>query len=211
VNNPAHYDSSAWFKIQSYKRVVDSVMREEICYADAPIEKMKPCGPLNNLVCDALMWVAQTRGYNPDFAIMNYGGIRNSLPAGKITIGDVYEVYPFDNDMVVVFLPAHNLNDICTLAMKKNGIPVSGLYIHGDENDCRIKVVFSRSRKDTYLVVTSDYLVNGSDDFDFLKGNKFINTGIKVRDAIISYLRHLGRVKPNHEKRVNIDKQAGIP
>ena len=39
-----------------------------------------------------------------DFALTNSGGIRESLPAGKITKGDVLAVLPFDNVLEVVAL-----------------------------------------------------------------------------------------------------------
>jgi hypothetical protein len=41
-----------------------------------------------------------------------------------------------------------------------------------------------------YLVITSDYLANGGDDMNFfLKPISYYPLGIKVRDAIIDYLK----------------------
>lgn len=35
-----------------------------------------------------------------DIGIINYGGLRKSLPAGNITMRDIYEINPFGNEMV---------------------------------------------------------------------------------------------------------------
>ena len=36
-----------------------------------------------------------------DIGIINYGGLRKSLPAGNITMQDIYEINPFGNEMII--------------------------------------------------------------------------------------------------------------
>lgn len=59
---------------------------------------------MGDLVADALKWKAGKLNLKVDFALTNSGGIRESLPAGKITKGDVLAVLPFDNVLEVVAL-----------------------------------------------------------------------------------------------------------
>ena len=60
----------------------------------APFE-LKPDveSALSNLMTEAVL-----DSFDADIAIHNvFGGIRNGLPAGDLTFGDVYGMFPFDN------------------------------------------------------------------------------------------------------------------
>ena len=53
---------------------------------------------LGDLVADALLWEAELMAdVAPDASIVNGGGIRDSIDAGDITIGEVLDVLPFIN------------------------------------------------------------------------------------------------------------------
>ncbi len=54
---------------------------------------------LGNLVADAMVWKARSMGVLADFALMNAGGIRASLPAGSVTRKNAYDVLPFGNTL----------------------------------------------------------------------------------------------------------------
>jgi 2',3'-cyclic-nucleotide 2'-phosphodiesterase (5'-nucleotidase family) len=47
-----------------------------------------------------------------DVAITNNGGIRTSFPEGNITLGNVYEVMPFDNELVVITLSGETMKKV---------------------------------------------------------------------------------------------------
>jgi len=51
---------------------------------------------LSTMICDAMTEVS-----GADFAITNGGGIRSSIEAGKVTMGDVIRVLPFNNIVTV--------------------------------------------------------------------------------------------------------------
>lgn len=58
---------------------------------------------LGDLVADAVFWEADRMADDtPDCAIVNGGGIRQSLPPGEITTGDVLNVLPFLNYVCTV-------------------------------------------------------------------------------------------------------------
>ncbi len=52
----------------------------------------------NNLAAFEAMVFREYLG--TDIGIINYGGLRKSLPAGNITMRDIYEINPFENEMV---------------------------------------------------------------------------------------------------------------
>ena len=60
---------------------------------------------LGELTANAIRHVARAAGYDPDFCLINGGSVRASIPAGDITKGDLVEVFPFGNQIVVFDLP----------------------------------------------------------------------------------------------------------
>jgi 5'-nucleotidase len=64
--------------------------------------------PLANLMTDALR-----ESLGADIAIHNVlGGIRSGLPAGPLTFGDVYNMFPFDNRIVILNLSGREVRNI---------------------------------------------------------------------------------------------------
>ena len=58
---------------------------------------------LGDFICDAILWEAQQMADDmPDGAILNGGGIRQSIKAGDITEGDILDVLPFINHICTV-------------------------------------------------------------------------------------------------------------
>src|SRR3989442_15070682 len=68
-------------------------------------------GLLGNLTADALRSGAGG-GLEAQFALQNAGGLPISeIPAGPISYGQIFDLYPFDNEQVVVSLRASDVRD----------------------------------------------------------------------------------------------------
>lgn len=65
-----------------------------------------------------------------DFAIMNAGGIRDSLPAGRITYKDILTVQPFGNTLCVLEMTGREVLEYLQTAIQFT--PGSGGYAHFD-------------------------------------------------------------------------------
>ena len=77
---------------------------------------------------------------------------------------------------------------------RKAGVPVSGLRMV--INNDKVSVVkigtFAFDKSKNYRVATSDYLSNGGDHMNFfLDPISIENTGIKLRDAILTHIINL--------------------
>jgi len=73
-----------------------------VARAEAPFCNKEELGCM---MCDAFM-----DAFDADIAVENPGGVRiDSLPAGDITVLDIYEMDPFDNDAVVLELTGEEL------------------------------------------------------------------------------------------------------
>ena len=142
--------------------------------------------------------------FNPDFCILNNGGFRSSLNKGSITIGDIFQIMPFDNHLLILEIQGEEMNDLIkyikdkstTNISRKSGVPLSGirLKISGDKvNRCMISNKMYDPLK-TYKVLTTNYLASGGDDMVFFKNCRtLLNTKLLLRDVIIRYIEELGK------------------
>lgn len=196
VNDSIKEDASIRQLIEPYKQDLDKEMSEVLISSEIVFEKAQPEGALGNLVADIVLEKANEL-YRPDdfkyadFCLLNNGGLRVSLPQGEITRGKIFELMPFENEIVIVTLSGENVSELLHYIIAVGGQPVSGLQIKSMSQpnaQSLIKgVPFDKNK--TYKVITSDYLADGGDKMDFFKTPiKIEATGYKIRDAIIDYL-----------------------
>jgi len=165
-----------------------------------PKERGKPETKLGNLVADLSLEVANEL-YKPidndsiNFCLLNFGGLRTSLPKGEITRGKIFELMPFENELVVVTVNKDNYYSFLEYIYTSGGQPISGdisIRKEGDDivMDFIDKFKNRRKKKTSYKILTSDYLANGGDNMKFfLNPIKTEPVGIKLRDAIIKYCK----------------------
>ena len=189
-------DASAKQLIEPYKKDLEKEMNEVLIISETAFEKAQPEGALGNLVADIVFEKGNER-YRPDdfkyadFCLLNNGGLRVSLPQGEITKGKVFELMPFENEIVILTLNGEKVSELIHYIISVGGQPVSGLQIKSmsqPNSQALIQgVPFDKNK--TYKVITSDYLSAGGDKMEFFKNAiKVETTGYKIRDAIIDYL-----------------------
>jgi 2',3'-cyclic-nucleotide 2'-phosphodiesterase (5'-nucleotidase family) len=186
--------------IEPYRSKMEGEMNTVIAESVSPIEKGLPEGRLGNFVADACLYET-TKIYYPtdnkpvDFAILNNGGLRRPLPSGKITRGDVYELMPFENELVVLTMNGADVKNIFNFIASKGGAPVSGVRFT-ISNKQAINILINGQPLDTlkmYKALTSDYLANGGDSYGMLTNVPRESTGLKVRDAIMQFMMTLNQ------------------
>ena len=80
---------------------------------------------LGNLVCDAMR-----EATGADAAIQNNGGIRATIPKGKITLEQAYTLLPFDNTLITVQLTGEQVSRILEQNAATEGmLQVSGIRV----------------------------------------------------------------------------------
>jgi len=204
-------DSSVARFLTPYRQKMNSTMNEVLTRSTGRIEKKPIDGPLNELLTDALLQQAAQRYGKPlDVSHLNYGGIRNNLPAGDITTGSIFEVMPFDNQLVVLTMTGDMLKQLLDHFAKGDKLVVGGLRAkirNGQVQD----VTFTNGRtlqpNETYTVALSDYVADGGDNAVFLKDAvKRENINYLIRDALIDYFRQQGKtgqpIKPVSDGRI---------
>ena len=116
-----------------------------------------------------------------DVSIINTGGVRATIDSGDITRADVFEVFPFNNAVVIVNL---------------SGALIKSLY---SENEGYLYMGLSDSIGSSYLLLDDDtiyqlavidYVFEGTYYYQFknLTKSDYIETDVLLRDLLISYL-----------------------
>lgn len=151
-----------------------------------------------------------------DLAVNNGGGIRASINAGPITIGDIYTVLPFDNTLVKVQMTGRDLlaalEHSVRLYPEQNGgfLQVSGLELVFDpsrEPGTRVMDVMIGGQgldlDKTYTVATNDFVAAGGDGYTMFQSAKvLVETGEMLRDAVAGYFIEEGAIAPEVEGRI---------
>lgn len=163
-------------------------------------------GPQNlvgNMVCDAMK-----EAVNADFAFLNLGGIRGDIAKGAVTYRDIFNVMPFDNQIVVLNVSGKKLKEIVEARV------VGGR--HGLRSSSKMQITVNRKRADNdrvtnlivngkplnpnkiYRVATTDFLLAGNAGLTLLTKipeeqiERYENS---LRKAIEDYFRKNSPVK----------------
>jgi 2',3'-cyclic-nucleotide 2'-phosphodiesterase (5'-nucleotidase family) len=128
----AGIDSAIYREILPYKESMSANMGQALVESEEVMERGTPEGKLGNFFSDALMEVAKSKyiddgGHPIDFAFFNNGGLRNPIPKGQVTTRNVYELMPFENEMVVLSMNGTLASKLFNYIAAKNGVPVSRL------------------------------------------------------------------------------------
>jgi 2',3'-cyclic-nucleotide 2'-phosphodiesterase (5'-nucleotidase family) len=193
-------DSSVYKYILPYKEKLTAEMNVSLAESEEALERGLPESKLGDFVADACLTEASkifypSDGRQADFAFFNNGGLRRPLPKGKITRGDVYELMPFENELVVLTIDAALVKKISNFIASKDGGPVAGIRFR-IKNQEATEITIHGERLDTlktYKALTSDYLANGGDSFEFLIGATRERVNLKVRDALLQNLQSTGK------------------
>jgi 2',3'-cyclic-nucleotide 2'-phosphodiesterase (5'-nucleotidase family) len=181
--------------ISPYRAELNEKMDVVIGHAGMPLDKGNPEAPLNNFIAD-LMLKRANREFEKEVqvAITNAGGLRTGIPKGPITIRNIYEVMPFDNELVVLKMTGIKLITLAEEIGEENGEPISGMRLEFLDNELfKISVQnLPVNKEKIYYVITTDYLsAPGRRSLKILSEADRTFLGITLRDAIIDEIKEL--------------------
>lgn len=180
--------------IQPMKSRVDNEMNVVIGRAAETMKAHKPESLLSNFNADVYKLSASEylKG-KVDIAIVNLGGLRTQIPAGNITVRNVFELMPFENELVVVWLKGDKLLGLLNYFAEIGGQGVSGIRMNM-ENNKAVNILINGEPLDihkTYSIATNDYLAGGNDKMiQLAQYEKRINTGLKIRNMLLDYVKN---------------------
>lgn len=200
--------------VDPYKQKVDAETAKVIATSEGELTKDGAETTLGNFVCDALLYASksQFKGDSVDVVLLNRGGLRINLPKGEIKVSTIFELMPFENELVYLQVKGEHLEKFLTHVIEKKH-PFYGFKIKLNSNQVESAVIGGKpiDKNKIYGVLTSDYLANGGDSFVFLKEATVTKRcDLKIREAIINYCKFLSQsnkpIKPYTDGRLEISK-----
>ena len=191
------------------KADMEREMNVQLGYAPENLWVGEPECPMLNWATDAL-WEAAKKVYdgNVDIAIVNMGGMRCSWQKGPITRGNVFELMPFDNRLVVLTLKGCDVIALCESFAKYGGQGVAGMRV----KSCKGKLTDVRvggkkvNPKALYTVATSDYLSGGTDHMDALTRHvAYWNSDLLIRNLYLDAVREQDTIRATVDGRMAIE------
>jgi len=148
-------------------------------------------GGLGYWMADAMRLRAEAiLGVPVKVGFTNTGGIRSNLKAGPVTVGNIYEIMPFENELVVADLTGEQVMDAVRQGVRsRGGEPVSGILVRtgGTPEHPELLITWSDGQpidpKEVVKVATSDYLLASYDSFK--KGRNPFTTGVTMRQVML--------------------------
>lgn len=141
---------------------------------------------------------AMTEATGADFTINNGGNIRKSIAAGKVTLGNINDVLPFTNTIVVCEITGQGVYDALEYGYRmlpgtNGGFPQTDLqvvYSKYSPAGSRIKRVLLNGqlldKNATYKVATNDFLAAGGDGYTMF--GKVLQEGKLLNEVFADYL-----------------------
>ncbi len=189
--------------VAPYREDLKAEMDEVIAYAERPFEKGRPGGSLNNWSADALLesQIGNARLSGPTFSLLNVGGLRNTINEGDVTLGDIFKVMPFDNEIVWVEMPVESLTDIAEYLIASGGEPIAGAQLENGQ----LTVDGMNAETKSVWILTSDYLMNGGDNMNFFQQQISVtHSNELLRDAFIRIAKKQKMLIWSDELRIKI-------
>lgn len=211
INNELKNDEEFVKVIEPYKQKLDKEMNQKISHTDTDLTKQGDNSNLGNLLADytfdgADQWAKTNLHKNVDAALINIGGIRTTIGKGDILLKSVFEVMPFENEVIIVKMKGSDLQGLFDYYAKTQvNNPVSHLYIETDNGQLTKTLINGNAVNPAqdYYIATSDYLALGGDNMKFFAKGEAIPTGIKLRDLFIEYFKKTLEVTANTDIRLN--------
>ena len=190
-------DKAFQAQIDYYTLLLEESMKEVLAYCPKTMRKGTPEALLSNFTADAIYDICtEYFGVEPDLAIYNNGGIRAELPAGDVTRGTVYGIYPFDNVLTLIEIKGSDLLEAFQGIAAYGGEPVSSsvkltirnksveeLLIGGEP------VVSDR----TYKLATLNYLIDATNYLKALRNyTSRRESSVYVYELMSDYIKSLG-------------------
>ncbi|WP_323767383.1 bifunctional metallophosphatase/5'-nucleotidase [Marinovum sp.] len=185
----------------------------EMIEGDRAVCRAMECS-MGNLIADAML--ARVADQGIDIAIANSGGIRSSIDAGEVTMGEVLTVLPFQNT-----LSTFQVSGATVMEALENGVSqveegagrfpqVAGMSFAFDaaapagERISDVMVGGQPLEMDkTYGLVSNNYVRNGGDGYAmFVDAENAYDYGPDLADVTAEYLAEQGPYAPYTDGRI---------
>jgi 2',3'-cyclic-nucleotide 2'-phosphodiesterase/3'-nucleotidase len=145
--------------------------------------------------------------FGTQVAIFNGGSLRRTLYAGDITMGDAYEIMPFDGYPITLKLPGKDLKAAIDHGIENAEITDGEFYgvkvVYDPAKEFEHRIVSITLNDGTpivddqlYTVTISDFMFTGGDKYDFSNATDVVETYVDIRSIIVDEIKAKGTIVP---------------
>ena len=175
----------------------------DIGETDARLEGDRPSVRAKPTTLGVLIGRAMMERTRADFAVINAGSVRDSLPMGKISYKDILKVHPFGNTLVTVDLNGaevlNYLNAIAKITIGSGAFPqFAGIQLLINAGTVTQATLLGAplDPAKTYRLVVNNFQAVGGDGYPRLTGHKsFSDSGFVDADVLREYISDNSPIK----------------
>jgi 2',3'-cyclic-nucleotide 2'-phosphodiesterase (5'-nucleotidase family) len=146
-----------------------------------------------------------------DLAVHNKGGIRADVPAGKVSRRALFDLAPFDNELVTLTLAGREIEALLRRTVQAEAH--SGLELSGASVDVRVRGEDAElvrvliggeplAAERRYRLTTSSFLASGGDGYiELSRARERVVDPIVLRELLEACLREQKQAAPSAEAR----------
>ena len=218
-------DPSLVRRVEQWRELVRPLTERVVGVAAEDIERVQETGaedPVANLIADAFRWQMGS-----EIGCLNAGGWRADIKAGPVTWGELYEVQPFGNELVMLELTGGQLervlNQQWTNQPNLRIMRCSGLVYTWDPSapeESRVTLADMALADGTpieadrlYTVTVNNFLAEGGHNLTVLQESPTRVPGPTDIEALVAYVEQLpqpftsrveGRIRTRTQERISI-------
>ena len=179
------------------------------------------------LAAESMLWQVRKAGLDARIALLNAGAVRCDIPQGEVTAGQIYDVLPFGNTLVIVEMSGsevaatleHGVAAAISRSDQEGAFPYAagvcytadaskpeGAYITGidvQNSDGSWEPLLG---EEIYPVVVSSFIARGGDGYDAVSrsGRYRFDTGFVDAEAFIDYAESRGTLTRKPEPGIEL-------
>lgn len=159
--------------------------------------------PSSSLGDQVAAWMLEARP-TAQIAYVNSGGLRKELPAGPLTYGDLFEMFPFDNRFASTTVKVATVRSLFLKALTgSHGFSVAGVQVRAKCGSRGVEVELLQQGRplrddESVVLLTSDYLAMtpAFAEAGIPKESFKYEENVSIREAIVDHLRKKGGIIP---------------
>jgi 5'-nucleotidase/UDP-sugar diphosphatase len=189
-------DSKMLDLLRPYQQAAREMLEREIGSSDTGLDGDRNIVRNQQTDLGQLIGRAMMEKTHADFAIVNSGGIRSSLPAGPISYRDILSVHPFGNTIGTVELSGHDVLEYLGAAAAME--PGSGGFAQFVGIDIRIvqgqvqQASIAGNEIDpekTYRMAVNSFMAAGGDGYPILQRHPaYVDSGFVDADVLQAFI-----------------------
>lgn len=203
-------------EISKFESKVDNLLDEVVTTSSGQFNySYMEESSIGSLIADSMR---ETSG--ADVALTNSGGIKSVITEGDVTLRNLYDILPFENNLITIELPGYELENLIeqSLADSNSGFLQSSgincIYSTLNPTGCRIIQIDIGDKtidfSATYTVAINDFMYANTYDWPELAAGK--NPQIKgmIRENFKDYLKKRKTIAPLPPQYKETDEDAVI-